>query len=335
MKFRAQLGSWWLLLVLCAQPVSHGEEAPKWEIKTRTLAHAPDGSPDTRSDWGIGEWVELKVVPESAKSVEWEIKGSARVSNRFGNPTLLMVGYGKGDGPISIGAYVNEPRHPARPVPEVPADKKAEAAAKRKNQRVTLESLSSLTDKPQEFDAACSKIYEEEFLLFEDLDETQPSDLSYYTKTLPELDRLAVKAPGSSMWAGIQRSFAEAAALRLAAYLDRSEDKSQLDQKFWDLLHALVTNMQSLHRQYEAAGGKANSMARIGGMGGMTPEARRNGVANALHSGLPRMRYLLFLQVRNAFPGVPVEKVKEGLLKQSFTQAEADFLLDALVTRSR
>jgi len=65
----------------------------------------------------------------------------------------------------------------------------------------------------------------------------------------------------------------------------------------------------------------------------MTPEARKNGVANALHSFLPRMRYLLFVQALNAFPSVPVEKVKEGLLKQGFTKTEADFLLDVPVPR--
>ncbi len=333
MKIHALLGSWGLLLVLCAQPVLTGEEAPKWRIETRTLAHAPDGSPDIRMDWGPGEWVELTVVPESAKSVEWEIKGAARVSNRFGNPTLLMVGYGKGEGPVSIRAFINEPRHPAPPVPKMAADQKAEAETKRKNQRAELESLSSLADKPGVFDALCSKIYTEEFLLFEDLAETQPSDLPYYIKTLPELDRLALKAPGSSMWAGIQRSFAEATALRLAACLDRTEDQSRLDKNFWDLLHALVANLQSLQRQYDAAGGEANSMARFGGPEGMTPETRKNGVANALRSFLPRQRYLLFVQVLNVFPGAPVEKVKEGLLKQGFTEAEADFLLDVPVTR--
>gem|GEM_PF-5166660 len=45
------------------------------------------------------------------------------------------------------------------------------------------------------------------------------------------------------------------------------------------------------------------------------------------------MRYLLFVQALNAFPSVPVEKVKEGLLKQGFTKTEADFLLDVPVPR--
>ncbi len=148
-----------MLLVFCVQLASNGKDEPKWEIKTRTLAHAPDGSPDTRWDWGFGEWVELTVVPDSAKSVEWEIKGQARVSNRFGNPTLLMVGYGKGEGPISIGAFVNEPWHPAPPVPEVPADKKAEAETRRKNQRAELASLSTLPGKPEKFSAVYGRIY--------------------------------------------------------------------------------------------------------------------------------------------------------------------------------
>jgi|GEM_PF-4703612 len=249
MKSHAQLGSLWVLLVFCVQQVSYGKDAPKWEIKTRTLAHAPDGSPDTRWDWGLGEWVDLSVVPDSASHVEWDIKGKAMVSNRFGNPTLLLVGYGKGEGPISIGAFVNEPRH--APVPMMPWDNKAEAEAKRKNQRSELAALSALSNDPEKFDALCGKIFDGEFLLFEDQDETQSSDLPYYIKTLPELDQLAVKAPGSSMWAGIQRSFAEAAALRLAACLDRTEDKRRLEKDFWDLFHALVANLQSLSRQYE------------------------------------------------------------------------------------
>ncbi len=317
-----------MMLAVEAQPVLNGEEAPKWRIETRTLAHAPDGSPDTRWDWGFGEWVELTVVPDSAKSVEWEIKGQARVSNRFGNPTLLMVGFGKGEGAISIGAYVNEPRHPAPPVPEVPADKKAEAETRRKNQRAELASLSTLVGKPEEFSAVYGRIYEEIFL-FEELDETQPSDLPYYIKTLLELDRLEVKSPQ------IQRAFAEAAALRLAACLDRAEDKRRLEKDFWDLFHALVANLQSLYRQYEDAGGAANSMASFGEIGPMTVERQNRAIANALHSFLPWQRYLLFVQALNAFPGVPMEKVKEGMQKQGFTEAEADFLLDVPVTRTR
>lgn len=328
MKTSAQLGSLWMLLVLCVQPVSHGKDAPEWEIKTRTLSPAPDGSPDSRTVFGIGEWVELKVVPETFSNVEWVISGAAMVSNRFGNPTILMVGSGKNSGPISIEATFHDQPQAVTLVLKKSGEDKAASENRRQSQRSEIEALTTLADKPEEFDALCAKIYEEIFL-FEDLEETQPSDLTYYINTLPKLDRLSLKAPSSYEWAGIQRSCAEAAALRLAACLDRTADKGQLGEDFWNLLHASVANLQSLLRQYEAAGGKANSMGKMGiGYDRYTPEMRKNRTANALHSRIPHIRSLLYVQVINAFPGVPSEKLTKALYEHGFTDGEASFLLD-------
>lgn len=329
MKSHAQLGSLWMLLVFCVQPVSNGKDEPKWKIETRTLAHAPDGSPDSRKQFGIGEWVELRVVPETIANVEWVIKGSAMVSNRFGNPTILMVGYGKNEGPISIEATVHDQPQAAVHALKKSGKDQSAAESRRESQRAELANLSALAGKQDEFDAVCAKIYEEIFL-FEPLDETQPSDMAYYIKTLPELDRLSLKVLGSYQWAGIQRSFAEAAALRLAACLDRTADISQLNEDFWKLLHASVANLQSLYKQFEAAGGEANSIARIGiGYDKYTPEVRKNRTANALRSGLRNTHALLYVQVINAFPGVTAEKLKKALLDHGFTDAEVSIFLDA------
>lgn len=322
-----------MLLVLCVQPVSQGKDEPEWEIETRTLAHAPDGSPDSRKQFGIGEWVELKVVPETVANVEWIIKGTAMVSNRFGNPTILMVGHTRSAaaldaGKVSIEATVHDQAQAVVPAPKKTGKDQSAAESRRESQRAELATLSAMVDKQDEFDSACTKIYEEIFL-FEPLDETQPSDMPYYIKTLPELDRLSLKVQGSYAWSGIQRAFAENAPLRLAACLDRTADKSRLSEDFWKLLHACVANWQSLCNQYEAAGGKGNSMGHLG-VRVMTPEVRKNQTANALHSALPRIRALLFVQVINAFPGVPAGKLKQALMDHGFSGAEACFLAEML-----
>lgn len=329
----AQLRPLWMLLMLFVQPVSHGKDEPKWEIETRTLAHAPDGSPDSRKQFGIGEWVELKVVPETVANVEWVIKGSAMVSNRFGNPTILMVGYTRSAGALDAGQVSIEATVHDQPQAAVPAPKKSgkdqrAAESRRESQRAELVTLSALADKQNEFDSVCAKIYEEIFL-FEPLDETQPSDMAYYIKTLPELDNLSLKVLGSYQWAGIQRSFAENAALRLAVCLDGTADKSHLSEDFWKLLHASIVHLQSLYKQFEAAGGEANSMGHLG-ISVITPEARKNQTANALRSGLRNTRALLYVQVINAFPGVPLEKRKKALIDRGFTNGEASFLLEML-----
>lgn len=122
---------------------------PQWEIVTRTLAHAPDGSPDSRKQLGIGEWVELRVVPETISNVEWIIKGSAMVSNRFGNPTILMSGYtrsgsGFAEGKISIEAIVHDEPQAALPASKKTRKDQGAAQSKRESQRAELASLSVL-----------------------------------------------------------------------------------------------------------------------------------------------------------------------------------------------
>lgn len=325
MKIPAQRCPLWMLFVFCVQSLMHGKDEPKWEIETRTLAHAPDGSPDSRSTFGIGEWVEIKIVPETIANVEWMIKGGSMVTNRFGNPSILIVGYDGGE--FSLEANVYEEPHA-----DVADSKDAAAKSKWLGLVTALQTLEKVAAKPAEFESHCEAVQKTLYPLY-DQSSIQALEMGAFIRLLGEMDRLSPGFPDAYSWARLRGAAAEASALRLGVCLDSTADKSKLEPAFWDLLRACVTNLENLNKQFEAAGGEANSTARIFSgpppFAGYNPMLGKNAVANALSNRLSTLPFLLYVQVRNALPGASANKIKEVLLERGFTQEEIARLLKA------
>lgn len=323
MKSHAQFGSLWMLLVFCVQPVSYGKDEPKWEIKTRTLAHA-EGYPDSRSTFGIGEWVELKVVPETIANVEWIIEGDGVVTNRFGNPAILIVG--SDGGKFSLGAVVHED-----PQAQAPESKNSGASNKWRALWDDLPSLEKMVDKPKDFETRCAAVHQTLYPMAERTS-IEALDMASFTKLLGEMDRLSLVFPETASWARLRGVAANAAAFRLGICLDSTADKSQLPSDFWKLLRACVSNLESLEKQFEAAGGEANSSIKVENGNrppyeGYNPRLGKNAVANSLSHFVAHLPFLLYIQIRNALPGASAKRMKEVLLEHAFTQEEIARLL--------
>jgi hypothetical protein len=323
MKSHALLVSLWLLLVFCVQQVSYGKDAPKWEIKTRTLAHA-EGYPDSRKTFGGGEWVELKLVPETITNVEWVIEGDSVVTNRFGNPTILLVGFaGK---PFSFSALVHE-----NPQAQAPESKNSGAINKWRALGDELPKLEKVAYKPEDFETRCAAAHQTLYPMAERTS-IESLDMESFIKLLSEMDRLSLVFPETSSWARLRGVAANAAAFRLGVCLDSTADKSQLPPDFWKLLRACVSNLESLEQQFEAAGGEANSSIRVYNgnrppFEGYNPRLSKNALASNLSHFLTDLPFLLYVQIRNALPGASAKKLKEVLLEHGFTQEEIARLL--------
>lgn len=293
----------------------------EWEIETRTLAHAPDGSPDSRTNFGIGEWVELKVVPETTTNVEWIIKGNALVTNRFGNPTLLLVGWGKDDAEIQMSATVHD--KPAAATAPKPADPSEDLA---RQLSAGLTKLRLFSNDPGKFDAACEELQKAMSPKWVNFEVIGAAGMEGFTNFLTDSDLWSPRFPDSRPWAVVRRTTAEAAGFRLAACLDVTADKSEIPAQFWTLLHACIANLQSLTEQFEDAGGEKASeeVFNFRGANQNSPEGRRAAVANALRSCLPDLRELLLVQIKIALPGVPIGKLSPRLREMGFNDQERD-----------
>ncbi|MBN8417277.1 MAG: hypothetical protein J0L73_00020 [Verrucomicrobia bacterium] len=331
MKSPVHLGSLWMLLVLCVQPVSNGKDEPEWKIVTRTLEHAPDGSPDSRTNFGIGEWVELKVEPQTISNVEWIIGGDCIVSNRFGNPSLLICGGGAGS--LSLSAKVHDEPQAATSQPPKKQSKK-----KWLQLDTELQGLEKIADQPSAFSAQCSVI-DDEGHLYEGLQEFQGEEVSRYIRLLNDLSRLSYRATGTSSWVAIQSSVLESSAMRVGLYLDSTADKNKLGKDFWDLLRTCTTTLNCQYKQFEEARRNANKRVEndkppavtlgLGGNGLVAPTGPA-AVAGAFARGLPKLRFLLYVQVLNALPGTTRGQQKEALGRHGFSKDEADLLLNPL-----
>jgi hypothetical protein len=310
---------------------SNVKDQPKWEIKTRTLEHAPDGSPDSRENVGIGEWVELRVVPETIANVEWIIKGGSILSNRFGNPSILIMG---GDaGKLSMSVKVHDAPHTASP-----AFKKHPPQNKWRRLESELQVLETLADKPSAFEAQCNMI-DFDAHLYEGLAEARSQSTRRLTRLLNDISALSRRAPGANSWIRIQTSVLESASLRLGVCLDSNADKSKLEKDFWDLLHACTITLECQYKQFKQARSNASNPVenkkppvvrgdyeRSEYIGLKGPRA----VASAFSGSLPKLRYLLYVQVLNALPGATSEQQRKALIQHGFSKKEADLLLSDL-----
>ena len=353
-----------------------GGTEPKYQIKSRTLAHAPDGSPDSRKDFGIGEWVEFKIVPASTSVVEWFVEGDGALSNRFGNLTILFVGYGENDRPLKVSISVRDKprltspiyrsiapsgvqregegeaeaalprcRHapslrncqqPSTMIPHLPSAVKAVNPKPKqdpKNKWIglvsDLETLELLADIPHDFDSECARI-RKRLYPFLDHATTRPVDMPLFTRLLGKMDKLSPKVPGSFDWAEIRGAAAEAAGLRLAEYLDDTLDKTNLSADFWKLLHSCADNLASLRKQFQDAGGEHNGELFGNAVDRQSTEGRRKAVANALAPELSSIRFLLYVQIRNALSSVPEDRLKTALQEHGFGDDEIVVLFENL-----
>lgn len=321
MKIYVRPGWFWLLLVFFAQTTSDGKDAPKWEIKTRTLAHAPDGSPDSRSTFGIGEWVELKIVPETIAHVEWIIKGGSMVTNHFGNPSILIVGYDGGK--FSVSAKVHDtPQSRQSPAPDLDDKHKwLELDGK-------LEALTKEAGQPGAFEARCQKLIPIS-TLYQGLAGMEGEEVDRIVRLLRDMNALSRKVSVSCCWARTQTKILETACLRLGRCLDGAADKSELGGDFWLLLQVCVGTWECQNKQFEDAGGEANAEALSGSAGeflGDFEYGRKVG-ATVFSTNLPHLHYLLYVQVLNALPAMGLEQRKKALIKHGLSEDQADFLL--------
>lgn len=321
MKSPAHVCSLWILLMFCMQPVSHGKDAPKWEIKTRTLAHAPDGSPDSRQTFGIGEWVELKVIPETISNVEWIVEGDSRVTNRFANPTILIVGCDGGQ--FSIGATVHDiPQSRQAPQPDLDDKHKwLELEAK-------LEKLAKEADKPGAFEDRCEKLIPTS-TLYQGLVGMEGEEVDRIVRLLREMNALSRKVPISCCWARTQAKILETACLRLGRLLDTTADKSKLGDDLWLLLQVCVLTWECQNKQFDDAGGEANAESLSGNAReflGDLEYGRKLG-ATVFSTNLPHLHYLLCVQVLHALPAMGLEQRKKALFKHGLSEDQADFLI--------
>lgn len=315
-----------LILPSCAQTAK-----PRFEIKTRTLGHAPDGSPDSRRDVGIGERVEIKVVPETIGYVEWVIQGDAVESNRFGNPAIVFMG--GSPGAVSFSVCVHD-----APRAAPPSFKKIPAMEKWRRLEAQLMEIEKLAGQPSAFESHCDKICAD-VLLHEGLEAAARESLARFSLLLEEISDLSRRAPGSSSWAEIQSQLLEASALRLGACLDSTAEKSALEDDFWKLLHACTVTLDCQYKQFEVA--RRNARKRIkndsppavlvgtDGNGVVLPKGPA-AVASAFGNSLPDLRYLLYVQVLNALPGTTRGQQKEALGGHGFSKDEAELLLNPL-----
>jgi hypothetical protein len=321
MKQYAVLMCLWAMSVPLVSQEPGKKAEPDFEIKTRTLGHAGDGSPDSRDTVGIGEWVELSTVPETISNVEWVIKGDSRVTNRFGNPTILIVGDG---GEVTIAATVHDtPQSAKQPPPDVELQHKWQELEEK------LDVLAKLADKPAAFEAKCEKLAFSP-VMYSGLAGLQYENCDRIVLVLSNTNATAHAVPISYGWVRIQTKILEAAALRLGTILDSTADKNRLRDDFWQLLHACVISLECQNKQFEDAGGEANAEA-LGGNGkefyGALEYARKVG-ANAFSVVLPDLRYLMYVQVLNALPKTTLEQKKTVLIKHGFSEKEAKFLLE-------
>jgi hypothetical protein len=304
-----------MMCVMGAVTAAEKKIQPKWEIKTRTLLHA-EGYPDSRDTWGLGEWVELKVVPATISNVEWVVEGDVIVSNRFGNPSILVV---QGGGKTSLSAIVHDEPQAASQAPPAspPQDKWQRLAAE-------LPVLEKMADKPTDFEAYCTKVHNGLYPMLE-RSSIEAADMAFFIRLLQETDRLSLVFPDSFYWSRIRGVVADAAGMRLAVCLDGTADKSKLGTIFWDLFRACVTNMESLKRRFEDAGGEANSTF----VGNDGPVGGKKAVANALSSPLSTLPFLLYVQLRNALPHASGSELKAALQEHGFSKGEITILLNA------
>jgi hypothetical protein len=304
-----------MMCVMGAATAADKKVQPKWEIKTRTLLHA-EGYPDSRKTWGLGEWVELKVVPATISNVEWVVEGDAIVSNRFGNPSILVV---QGGGKSSLSAIVHDEPQAASQAPPTspPQDKWQRLAAE-------LPVLEKMADKPADFEAYCTKVHQSLYPKLE-LSSIQAADMAFFIRLLQGTDRLSLISPGSFYWAEIRGVVADAAGMRLAVCLDNTADKTKLGGEFWDLLRACVANMESLKKQLTSA------VAEFNGITDPLEKEKngRNAAATTLRNHLSTLPFLLYVQLRNALPHASGSELKAALQEHGFSKGEITILLNA------
>ena len=324
----------WTMCVLLFLPACAGTGKPPFKIQTRTLNHAPDGNPDSRLDVGIGERIELKAIPETIGYVEWIVEGGS-LTNRFGNPTVLIAG---GDaGKLSISAKVHDEPHAASP-----HSKKNASTEKWRLLEAQLQELEKLADKPSAFESHCDTI-NNGTLLYEGLAEAQGESLKRFGRLLNDISDLSRRAPGSNSWARIQSKILEASAMRLGVCLDSTADKSRLEKDFWALLHTCASTLECQHQQFEKARRNAKTHVQIEKPPADPLNYERSGymvfpkgpiaVASAFSSILPDVRYLLYVQVLNALPKTTQEQKRMILIKHGFSKAESALLLNDLECR--
>ncbi|MDI1311729.1 hypothetical protein [Prosthecobacter sp.] len=261
--------------------------------------------------------MELKVVPETPDYVEWVTEGDVAVTNRFGNPSILMVG--SDGGAISLSVTVHDAPQANKPAPKSP-----EAGNKWRRLAAELPALEIMADKRGDFDACCATLFKGLYPINE-RSAIEAEDMAFFIQLLKETDRMALVLPSSMWWSKIRGTVAEAAGQRLAVCLDSTADKSKLQGEFWTLLRACVTNVESLKTQLQNAIAEFESI--------IDPQEKnqngRNAAATALDNHLSTLPFLLYVQIRNALPDAPVGELKNALREHGFSKDEIVLLMGA------